>query len=56
MIAGCVLHNICIEHGDLYEDSDTDSDQDDEVEILHDPWENGESVREALATFVWDNL
>ena len=56
LIAACVLHNICIEHGDLYKDSDTDFDQDDKVEILRDPRENGDGVREVLAKFVWDNL
>jgi len=33
MIAACVLHNICIERGDLYDMDDNDSDDSSDVEL-----------------------
>ena len=56
VVASCVLHNICIERGDLYDDdcdSDDDSDDEDEERIV---FETGTDVRDALKDFVWDNL
>ena len=48
VVASCVLHNICIERGDLYDDdcdSDNDSDDGDEERIVS---ETGTDVRDAL--------
>ena len=56
VVASCVLHNICIERGDLYDDgcdSDDDSDDEDEGRLL---FETGNDVRDALKDFVRDNL
>ena len=57
VLAACVLHNICVDHGDLYDCSDSDSDdsdsEDDNEGSLR---EGGAEVREALKNFVWDNL
>ena len=52
VVASCVLHNICIERGDLYDDdcdSDDDSDDEDEDRIV---FETGTDVRDALKDFV----
>ena len=56
VVASCVLHNICIERGDFYDDdcySDDDSDDEDEDRIV---FETGPDVRDALKDFVWENL
>ena len=56
MIAACVLHNICIERGDLY---DTDNDSDDSSDNDNDGRigvETGNDIREALKDYVRDNL
>ena len=52
VVASCVLYNICIERGDLYDDdcdSDDDSDDEDEDRIV---FETGTDVRDALKDFV----
>lgn len=52
VVASCVLHNICIERGDLYDDDcdcDDDSDDEDEDRIV---FETGTDVRDALKDFV----
>ena len=57
VLAACVLHNICIDHGDLYNCSDSDSDDSDSEDDYAGPLrEGGTEVREALKNFVWDNL
>ena len=56
VVASCVLHNICIGRGDLYDDdcdSDDDSHDEDEDRIV---FETGTDVRDALKDFVWENL
>ena len=57
VIAACVLHNICIERGDLYDtdnnDSDDSSDDDNAGRI---GLETGNDIREALKDYVRDNL
>ena len=57
VLAACILHNICIDHGDLYDCSDSDSDDsasdDDYARPLR---EGGTEIREILKNFVWDNL
>lgn len=56
VVVACVLHNICIERGDLYDDSDSDdsdSDDEDEDRLV---FETGNDVRDALKDFVQDNL
>ena len=57
VIAACVLHNICIERGDLYDtdnnDSDDSSDDDNDGRI---GVETGNDTREALKDYVRDNL
>lgn len=57
LIAACVLHNICIERGDLYDtdgnDSDDSSDDDNDGRI---GVETGNDIREALKAYVHDNL
>ena len=58
VLAACVLHNICIDHGDLYDCSDSDSDDssDSEDDYAGPLRESGTEVIEALKNFVWDNL
>jgi len=57
VLAPCVLRNICIDHGDLYNCSDSDSDDSDSGDDYAGPLrEGGTEVREALKNFVWDNL
>ena len=55
VIAARVLHNICIERGDLHEandsDSDDSSDGDSEGRI-----ETGNNIRDILKDYVWENL
>lgn len=57
LIAACVLHNICIERGDLYDtdnnDSDDSSDDDNDGRI---GVETGNNIRDALKDYVRDNL
>ena len=56
VIAACVLHNICIERGDLY---DTDNDSDDSSDDDNDGRigvETGNDIRDALKDYVRDNL
>ena len=57
LIAACVLHNICIERGDLFDmdgnDSDDSSDDDNDGRI---GVETGNDIREALKAYVRDNL
>ena len=49
--------NICIDHGDLYDCSDSDSDDSDPEDDYAGPLqEGGTEMREALKNFVWDNL
>ena len=56
-LAACILHNICIHHGDLYDCSDSDSDDSDSEDDYAGPLrEGGTEIREALKNFVWDNL
>ena len=57
VLTTCVLHNICIDHGDLYDCSDSDSDDSDSEDDYAGPLrESGTEVREALKNFVWDDL
>ena len=55
VIAACVLHNICIERGDLHEadDSDSDDSSDDDSEGRN---ETGNNIRDILKDYVWENL
>ena len=34
VLAACILHNICIDHGDLFDCSDSDSDDSDSEDDL----------------------
>ena len=53
VLAACVLHNICIDHGDLYDCSDSDSDDSDSEDDYAGPLrESGTEVREALKNCV----
>lgn len=56
VIATCVLHNICIERGDLYDmdisDSDDSSDDNKGRVVI----ESGSGIQEALNDYVHDNL
>lgn len=57
VLAASVLHNICVDHGDLYDCIDSDSDESDSEDDYAGPLrEGGAEVREALKSFVWDNL
>ena len=57
VIAACVLHNICIDHGDLCDDNAADCSSDSEDDEGQDiRRENGTEVREALKNYVWANL
>ena len=57
VLAACILHNICIDHGDLYNCSDSDSDDSDSEDNCAGPLrEGGTEIREALKNYVWDNL
>ena len=55
VIAACVLHNICIERGDLHEanDSDSDDSSDDDSEGRNDTSNN---IQDILKDYVWENL
>ncbi|KAL9986805.1 hypothetical protein ACROYT_G001004, partial [Oculina patagonica] len=49
VLAACVLHNICVDHGDLYDCSDSDSDDSDSDGDYEGPLqEDSVEVREAL--------
>ena len=50
VVASCVLHNICIESGDLFDDG---CDDEDENRLV---LGTGNDVRDALKDFVQDNL
>ena len=58
VLAACILHNIYIDHGDLYNCSDSDSDDHDrsEDDYAGPLREGGTEIREALKNFVWGNL
>ena len=56
VLSACVLHNICVNHGDLYDCSDSDSDDSDSEGDDEPLREGGAEVREGLKNFVWDNL
>ena len=57
VLAACILHNICIDHGDLNDCSDSDSDDSDSEDDYAGPLrEGGTEIIEALKNFVWDNL
>ena len=57
VIAACILHNICIDHGDLCDDNAADSSSDSEDDESQDICrENATEVREALKNYVWANL
>ena len=56
VLAACVLYNICVDHGDLYDSSDSDSDDSDSDSDYEGPLQEGGTEREALKNFVWDNL
>ena len=56
VVAACVLHNICIDRGDFYDDDcdhDDDSDNEDGDRLV---FETSNHVRDALKDFVLDNL
>lgn len=55
VIAASVLHNICIERGDLHDadDSDSDDSSDDDGEGRN---ETGNNIRDILKDHVWENL
>ena len=56
VLAACILHNICIDHGDLYDCSGSDSDDSDSEGNYAGPLREGSTaIREALKNFVWDN-
>ena len=57
VLAACILRNISIDHGDLYDCSDSDSDGSDSEDDYAGPLrEGGNEIREALKNFAWDNL
>lgn len=56
VIATCVLHNICIERGDMYDMSDSDSSDDDSSDDDGGGLETGDDIRDALKEYVWTNL
>ena len=57
MIVLCILHNICIERGDLCDmdnnnsDDSSDNDNDGRIGV-----ETGNDIKEALKDYVHDNL
>lgn len=55
VIVVCVLYNICIERGDLYDvdDSDLDDSFDDDGEGRN---EIGNNIWDILKDYVWENL
>ena len=57
VLAACILHKICIDHGDLYDCSDSDSDDSDSEDDYTGPLREGSTeIREVLKNFVWGNL
>ncbi|XP_068689551.1 uncharacterized protein [Montipora foliosa] len=57
VIAACVLHNICIERGDLYDADESDSDDNPADENGgRNALETGNSIRDTLKDYVWENL
>ena len=57
VLTACVLHNICFDHADLYDCSDSDSDGSDSEDDYAGPLgESSTEVREALKNFEWDNF
>ena len=57
VLAACILHNICIDHGDLYDCSERNSDDSASEDDYAGPLPEGcTEIREALKNFVWDNL
>lgn len=56
VIAACILHNICIDHGDLYDNIADDSSDSEDGEGQDNRREDGTEVREALKNYVWTNL
>ena len=57
VIAACVLHNICIERGDFYDaDDDDDSSDDDDDNPGENGLETGNTIRDCLKDYVWNNL
>ena len=56
-IAACVLHNICIERGDLYDADYSDSDDSsDDDKVGRDAFKNGSNIRDTLKDYMWENL
>ena len=56
-IAACVLHNICIERGDLYDADYSDSDDSsDDDKGGRDAFKNGSNIRDTLKDYMWENL
>jgi len=55
VIAACVLHNICIERGNLHDadDSDSDNSSDDDSEGRN---ETGNNIQDILKDYVSENL
>ncbi|XP_068742062.1 uncharacterized protein [Montipora capricornis] len=57
VIAACVLHNICIEKGDLYDADESDSDDNPADENGgRNALETGNSIPDTLKDYVWENL
>ena len=57
VIAACVLHNICIERGDLHDADDSDSDDgSDDDNGGRNAFETGNDIRDTLKDYVWENL
>ena len=57
VIAACVLHNICIERGDLHDADDSDSDDgSDDDNGGRNAFETGNNIRDTLKDYVWENL
>ena len=58
VVIACILHNICLEQGDMYENNDKQLEINDgnEGQYLAGCHENGTEIREALKNFIWDNL
>ena len=54
VIAACVLHNICIERGDLHDadDSDSDDGSDDDGNGGRNAFETGNNIRDTLKDYV----
>ena len=48
VLAACVSHNICVDHGDLYDSSDSDSDDSDSDSDCEVPLQEGGTEVSAL--------